>query len=217
MKKFLLGSIAAMLLACFATSFQSCNEDTLQKILSVLSDSTYSSILDQFLNRKDSANQGNIWNTILGKGDDSETKGEYIAGFIEQILSQATKDTNEYVLGTWAYSSTDGSEIDTIWFYQDSTMLEHYISTEDTLDIQYSGGYIYYASYEQMIVQINSVYNYFTKKSFDYDEYHIYGVKKPVWMSIIGNTTLVMTDLDTETGETISEVSYNYVGDVDDK
>ncbi len=215
MKKFLLGSIAAMLLTCISFNFSSCNEDTVKNILAVLNDSNYVSILDRFLS-KDSTNKGNIWDVINGGKDTSNIKGKFLAGVIENIISRTTEDSSEYVLGVWAYASSDLTEIDTLWFYNDSTILEHYISTEDTLDIQYSGGYLYYSSFNQMIVQINSVYNYYTKRSFDYDEYHIYGVKKPFFPAIFGSTMLTMTDLNTETGEVISEISYTYVGKTED-
>lgn len=214
MKKFIFAIVASISLTCFSFSFQSCNEEAMNVILGLLNDSSYNSILDNFLH-KDTTNKGNIWDAITGKGDSTNAKGDFLAGIIENIISRTTEDSTEYVPGIWAYSSQDGKEIDTIWLYRDSTMLEHYISLDDTLDVQYSGGYIYYASFEQMIVQVNSVYNYYTKRSIDYNEFHIYGAKKPFFMEMLGMKTLILDDLDTQTGEIISSISYNYVSDVE--
>ena len=202
MKKFILAIVAAISLTCFSFSFSSCNEDTIKAIIDIIG--------------SDSTSSGSIWDRILGNDSlkDNDKYG-YLADMIERYIAAKTSDSTEYLAGVWAYQSTDGTELDTFWFFRDSTVLEHYISTEDTLDVQYSGGYLYYSSYDQMIVQFNSVYNYLTKRNFDYSEYHIYGVSKPAWQAALGMTTLTLTDLDTETGETISQISYTYVEDVE--
>lgn len=153
-----------------------------------------------------------------------EDRQNLFGSILEILLHNATasNDSISYMSGIWAYSSTDGKEIDTFWIYTDSTIMEHYISVDDTLDIQLSGGYLYYPSFKQMLVQWNNGYNFATKRPFEFSEQHIYNVKIIDLPSIpIGGYnspefhTLSLDDLDTETGDVLSSASYTYVGPVD--
>jgi len=209
MKKFLLGSIAAMLLACFSTSFQSCNEDTKKWIENL------GSLFSQYFGN-DTTSQ---YYKILGN-DSISNKENFLADMIEKYIAAKTCDSTEFMAGVWTYQSGSGDsiEIDTFWFYRDSTVLEHFISTADSIDVQYSGGYLYYKSFKQAIVQFNSVFNYNTGRNIDgYTEYHIFEVSNPAWMQALGVNQLTMNDLDTETGELLSSCTYTYVEDVKDE
>lgn len=204
MKKFLLAVAACISLTCFSFSFQSCNEESKEYWLSLFA---------QYFGNDTTSQYYKILGTDTLQGND---KYGFLSDMIERYIAAKTCDSTEFMAGVWAYQSNDGDEIDTFWFYRDSTVMEHYISKSDTLDVQYSGGYLYYKTFKQAIVQFNNVYNYKTNRNIEgYSEYHIFEVSNPAWMQALGVNQLTMTDLDTETGEPLSSIAYSYVEDVE--
>lgn len=147
-----------------------------------------------------------------------EARQALLGNFLEILLHNATanNDSANYLCGIWV--DTDGKYVDTLWIYNDSTILEHVISPKDDLNMQLSGGYLYYPSFKQLLVQWNSAYDYATQKSFPFNEKHIYNVKviniPPIMIKdSIGTPaihTMSLEDLDTETGELIDASSFNY-------
>jgi len=168
MKKFMLGTVAVMLLACF--SFSSCSKEERQNA---------------------------IW-SLLENG-------------VELFCS----DSTTFLSGVWAYQSGDGKEIDTLWIGKDSTILDHYISIDDTLDIQQSGGYLYYKSFKQVLVQYNHGFNYKTNRDLvDWNITNIYKASK--WkIDIMNINQLVLEELDQTSGESLGSITYTFVEDYD--
>ena len=141
--------------------------------------------------------------------EDRQNAAMSILGDLMEVL---TGDSVTYLCGTWAYASMDGKEIDTLWFYPDSTVLNHYISKDDQINIQQSGGYIYYKFAKQVLISYTHGYNYMTKKDLvDWNQTAIYGVKK-FKFSIANMNRLTVDELDQTTGEVTGSVSYDYVG-----
>lgn len=153
-----------------------------------------------------------------------EARQQLFGSLLEYLLHNATanNDSASYLSGIWV--DTDGTYADTFWIYTDSTILEHIVSPKDTLDMQLSGGYLYYPSYKQVLVMWNSAYDYDSKRNFPFSEKHIYNVKvlniPPIMIKdSIGTPaihTMSLDDLDTETGELMSSSSYTYVGPIPD-
>lgn len=132
-----------------------------------------------------------------------------ILGDLMEVL---TGDSTTYMCGIWAYASLDGKEKDSLWFYADSTVLNHYISVDDDLDIQQSGGYIYYKFAKQAQIVYTHGYNYKTKKDLvDWYQEAIYGVKK-FKFTLANMHRLTIDELDQTTGEVTGSTTYDYVG-----
>lgn len=154
----------------------------------------------------------------------SKEERQNIFGSLLEILLQnatANNDSATYLSGVWTYS--DGTYIDTFWIYTDSTIMEHIISPKDTLDMQLSGGYLYYPSFKQVLVMWNNAYDYDSKKSFAFNEKHIYNAKVLNIPAITIRDSvstpavhkLTLEDLNTETGESLGSTIYEYSGPVE--
>lgn len=137
-----------------------------------------------------------------------------IATIIEDGLSAMTGDSTSFMAGVWTY--TDGSTVfDTLWFYRDSTVTSHYISVKDTIDLLQTGGYLYYPSYKQALVQYNGAHNYLTKRDIpNWSMTYIYNVSK-MKMSLLNVNQLTLVELDQTTGEQLSSTTYTYLKDVE--
>lgn len=137
-----------------------------------------------------------------------------IAQIIEDGLSAVTGDSTHYLAGVWAY--TDGSTVcDTIWFYRDSTVTSHYVNTKEKINLLQTGGYIYYPSFKQVLVQYNGAHNYLTKKDMsNWSMTNIYQVSK-FKMTVLNMNQLSLTELDQNTGENLGSTTYTWVKDVE--
>ncbi|MBR0037550.1 MAG: hypothetical protein IJP70_07905 [Bacteroidales bacterium] len=137
---------------------------------------------------------------------------EAIATIIADGLSAITGDSTLYLTGCWAYTDNAGT-YDTLWFYPDSTITSHFVSKKDTINLLQTGGYLYYSSYKQALVQYNGAHNYLTKKDLaNWSMTYIYGVKK-FKSSLLNINSLTFSELDQKTGEVISQTTYSYVGE----
>ena len=148
----------------------------------------------------------------FGLGSKSE-RAAAIAQIIEDGLSAYTADSTHFLAGVWAY--TDGAKtFDTLWFYRDSTVTNHYVSVKDTINMLQTGGYIYYPSFKQALIQYNGAHNYLTKRDVaNWSMTNVYSVQK-VKMSLLNMNQLTLTELDLNTGENLSSTTYTFVKDV---
>lgn len=148
----------------------------------------------------------------MNLGSKSE-RAAAIAQIIEDGLSAYTGDSTHYLAGVWAYTD-GGSVFDTLWFYRDSTVTSHYISKKDTINLLQTGGYIYYPSFKQVLVQYDGAHNYLTKRDMkNWSITNIYNVQK-VKLTLLNMNQLSLTELDQTTGENLGSTTYTYVEDV---
>ena len=148
----------------------------------------------------------------FGLGSKSE-RAAALAQIIEDGLSAYTGDTTCYLAGVWAYN--DGTSVaDTLWFYRDSTVTSHYVNKKESINLLQTGGYLYYPSFKQVLIQYNGAHNYLTKKDMpNWSMTNIYNVSK-VKLSLLNMNQLSLTELDQNTGEAISSTTYTFVKDV---
>lgn len=146
--------------------------------------------------------------------DSKSARASAIATIIEDGLSAITGDSTSFLAGVWAY--TDGVSVyDTMWFYRDSTVTSHYINKKETIDILQTGGYLYYPSFKQALVQYNGAHNYLTKKDIpNWSMTYIYNVSK-MKMTLLNVNQLTLVELDQTTGEQLSSTTYTYLKDVE--
>ncbi|MBP5763580.1 MAG: hypothetical protein J6W47_00545 [Bacteroidales bacterium] len=135
-----------------------------------------------------------------------------IATIIADGLSAFTGDSTLYLTGCWAFTDHKGT-FDTVWFYSDSTITSHFVSKADTIDLLQTGGYLYYSSYKQALVQYNGAHNYLTKRDIpNWSMTYMYAVSK-MKLSLLGMNQLTLSELDQTTGDVKSQTTYSYVGE----
>lgn len=146
----------------------------------------------------------------LDKIVDREKRVDIITSIIADGLSAMSTDSNTYLSGTWAY--TDGSKtFDTLWISGDSVISNHF--KDDEIDLYQTGGYLYYASYKQALVQYNAAYNFKTKKDVpSWSQTLIYAISKTK-VSLLNMHQLTFSELDQQTGEVLGSTTYTWVSD----
>jgi len=141
---------------------------------------------------------------------DKEQRAAIIATIIEDGLGAISTDSNSFLAGTWAYTDNNGT-FDTLWISTDSVITNHYKDKE--IDLIQTGGYLYYSSYKQALVQYNGAHNYKTGKDLEnWSQTLIYAVSKTK-MSLLNMNQLTMTELDQTTGESLGSTTYTWVSD----
>lgn len=141
---------------------------------------------------------------------DKEQRVDLITTIIADGLSAISTDSNSFMAGTWAYTDGNGT-FDTLWISRDSVITNHYKDKE--IDLLQTGGYLYYASYKQALVQYNGAHNYKTGKDLaNWSQTLIYAVSKTK-LSLLNMNQLTMTELDQTTGENLGSTTYTWVSD----
>lgn len=148
---------------------------------------------------------------------DKDTRSEILGNLIDDGLDYLSRDSTTWLAGTWAAS--EGGLIDTLWIGKDSTFSSHTImidkETDTDIDLFRTGGYLYYMSFGQVLVNYSYAYNFKTEKPLEWDEIIIYNAKKfKITVSAdykINNLTL--EELDQVSGESLGTTTYSYVSD----
>lgn len=135
---------------------------------------------------------------------------DLITSLLADGYAAIAADSTEYLVGTWAFSDGAGT-YDTLWFYNDSTVTSHFVSKKDTINLLQTGGFLYYSSYKQALVQYNGAHNFLTGKDIpNWSMTYIYGVAK-MKVSALKMNQLTLTELNQQTGDPISQTTYTYV------
>lgn len=142
--------------------------------------------------------------------DSKKARVDLILSLLADGYAAVNADSTEYLVGTWAFSDGQGT-FDTLWFYNDSTVTSHFVSKKDTIDLLQTGGFLYYSSYKQALVQYNGAHNYLTHKDIpNWSMTYIYDVSK-MRLSALGINQLTLTELNQTTGEAQSQTTYKSV------
>lgn len=141
---------------------------------------------------------------------DKEQRADIIGVLLADGLSAMSGDSLSFLAGTWVF--TDGQNtFDTLWIATDSTITNHF--KNDEVDLLQTGGYLYYQSYKQALVQYNSAYNYKTKKEVQgWSNTLIYNVSKTKF-TLLNMNQLTLMELDQETGESLGSTAYTLLND----
>lgn len=145
----------------------------------------------------------------LGLGS-KQARADLITSLLADGFAAIAADSTEYLVGTWAFSDGAGT-FDTIWFYNDSTVTSHFVSKKDTINLLQTGGFLYYSSYKQALVQYNGAHNYLTGKDIpNWSMTYIYGVSK-MKVSALKMNQLTLSELNQQTGDVMSQTTYTFV------
>ncbi|MBQ0057883.1 MAG: hypothetical protein KBT20_09525 [Bacteroidales bacterium] len=141
--------------------------------------------------------------------DSKAARADFITSLIGDGFEALVADSTSFLVGTWTFTDNEGT-YDTLWFYSDSTVTNHFVSKKDTINLLQTGGYLYYSSYKQALVQYNGAHNYLTRRDIpEWNFTYIYGVSK-FKVSALGLNQLTMSELDQTTGEVLSQTTYTY-------
>lgn len=143
---------------------------------------------------------------------DKESRSQIIENLIEDGLDRLNKtDSMNYLCGTWATADKDNA--DTLWISNDSVFANHTVSKSEEIDLFQYGSYLYYQSFDQMIVVYSSAYDFMSHRPLpDWSYNYLYKVSK-LKLSLLNMYTLTLTELDPATGQETGTTTYNYVSD----
>jgi len=148
---------------------------------------------------------------------DKESRTEIIGNLIDNGLEYLSRDSTTWLAGTWATAS-DGY-IDTLWIGTDSVFSSHTImvdaTTDTDIDLYRTGGYLYYMSFGQTLVNYSYAYNFKTKQGMNWSETLIYNTSKfKVNVTAdYGINNLTLEELDQTTGESLGSSTYTFVSE----
>lgn len=143
---------------------------------------------------------------------DKEQRADIIGALLADGINAMSGDSLSFLAGTWVFNDGNNT-FDTLWISTDSTITNHFKNEE--VDLLQTGGYLYYRSFKQVLVQYNSAFNFKTKKEVsNWSNTIIYNANKTKF-TLLNMNQLTLTELDQQTGESLGSTAYTLLNDSD--